>query len=88
VVLEAMLAAKPVVGSDVTGTRELIVNEETGLLYAFGDVPALTAALRRLLNDASLRAEMGAAGRRRVEAAYSIDAYVSGVADVLAEAAA
>jgi glycosyltransferase involved in cell wall biosynthesis len=88
VVLEAMLAAKPVVGSDVTGTRELIVNEETGLLYAFGDVPALTAALRRLLNDASLRTEMGAAGRRRVEAAYSIDAYVSGVADVLAEAAA
>lgn len=88
VVLEAMLAGKPVVGSDVTGTRELIVNEETGLLYAYGDVPALTAALRRLLADPLLRRAMGEAGRCRVEAGFSIDAYVNGVAEVLAEAAA
>ena len=47
VVLEAMLASKPVIGSDVTGTRELIVHEETGLLYGYGDVPALPAARRR-----------------------------------------
>ena len=86
VVLEAMLVGKPVVGSDVTGTRELIVNEDTGLLYAYGDVPALTAALRRLLGDLVLRQTMGEAGRRRVEAGFSIDAYVNGVAQVLAEA--
>lgn len=85
VVLEAMLAGKPVVGSDVTGTRELIVNEETGLLYAYGDVPALTAALRRLLGDPALRQAMGEAGRQRVEAEFSIDAYVNGVAQILAE---
>lgn len=87
VLLEAMLAGKAVVGSDVTGTRELIVNEETGLLYAYGDVPALTAALRRLLGDASLRQSMGEAGRRRVIERFSIEAYVEGVAEVLAEAA-
>jgi glycosyltransferase involved in cell wall biosynthesis len=86
VVLEAMLADKPVVGSDVTGTRELIVNEETGLLYAYGDVPALTAALRRLLSDPVLRQTMGEAGRRRVEVGFSIDAYVNGVSQVLTEA--
>lgn len=88
VVLEAMLAAKPVVGSDVTGTRELIVNEETGLLYAYGDVPALTAALRRLLADHLLRRAMGEAGRRRVIERFSIDAYVAGVAQVLDEVGA
>lgn len=86
VVLEAMLAGKPVVGSDVTGTRELIVHEETGLLYAYGDVPALTAALRRLLADRSLRQAMGEAGRQRVAMGFSIDAYVAGVTQVLAEA--
>lgn len=85
VVLEAMLAGKPVVGSDVTGTRELIVNEETGLLYAYGDVPALTAALRRLLADSLLRRAMGEAGRRRVVERFSIEAYVAGVTDVLEE---
>ncbi len=88
VVLEAMLAGKPVVGSDVTGTRELIVHEETGLLYAFGDISALTAALRRLLADAPLRARMGAAGRARVADGFSIEAYVAGVTAVLDEALA
>ncbi|MBU3698319.1 glycosyltransferase [Dechloromonas sp.] len=88
VVLEAMLAGKPVVGSDVTGTRELIVHEETGLLYAFGDIAALTAALRRLLGDAPLRARMGAAGRARVADGFSIEAYVAGVTAVLNEALA
>lgn len=87
VVLEAMLASKPVIGSDVTGTRELIVHEETGLLYGYGDVPALTAALRRLLGDPPLRRAMAAAGRRRVVEHFSINAYVAGVAQVLAEAA-
>jgi len=86
VVLEAMLAGKPVVGSDVTGTRELIVHEETGLLYAYGDVPALTAALRRLLADPLLRRAMGEAGCRRVAERFSIDAYVAGVEQVLEEA--
>lgn len=86
VVLEAMLASKPAVGSDVTGTRELIVNEETGLLYAYGDVSALTASLRRLLADPLLRRSMGDAGRRRVVDRFSIEAYVAGVAQVLEEA--
>ena len=86
VVLEAMLASKPVVGSDVTGTRELVVHEETGLLYAYGDVAALTASLRRLLSDGELRRSMGEAGRQRVAERYSIEAYVAGVMQVLDEA--
>lgn len=87
VVLEAMLAGRPVVGSDVTGTRELVVHEQTGLLYTYGDVAALTASLRRLLTDAELRRSMGEAGRRRVAERYSIEAYVAGVMQVLDEAA-
>ena len=59
-----------------------------GLLYGYGDVPALTAALRRLLGDALLRRAMGEAGRRRVVEGFSIDTYVAGVARVLEEALA
>jgi glycosyltransferase involved in cell wall biosynthesis len=86
VVLEAMLAAKPVIGSDVTGTRELVAHNESGLLYICGDVPALAGALRRLLADEALRLTMGAAGRRRVVEKFSIETYVAGVAEVLTEA--
>lgn len=88
VVLEGMLAGKPVVGSEVTGTRELVVHEQTGLLYPYGDVPALTVALRRLLADAALRRSMGEAGRQRVADKFSIEAYVAGVSRVLEEAGA
>jgi len=88
VILEAMLAGKAVVGSEVTGTRELIVHEKTGLLYAYGDVPALTTALRRLLLDPPLRKGMGEAGRGRVIERFSIESYVAGVAQVLDEALA
>jgi glycosyltransferase involved in cell wall biosynthesis len=85
VVLEAMLAGKPVVGSDVTGTRELVVNEETGLLYPYGDVDALAAALRRLEGDPATRARMGNAGRERVCERFSIESYNAGVSAVLTE---
>jgi glycosyltransferase involved in cell wall biosynthesis len=39
-----------------------------------------------LLSDPALRQTMGDAGRRRVEAGFSIDAYVNGVIQVLTEA--
>ncbi|MBL8483778.1 MAG: glycosyltransferase, partial [Rhodocyclaceae bacterium] len=83
VVLEAMLAQKPVIGSDVTGTRELVLPEQNGLLYPYGDVPALSAALRRLMDDAALRRRMGAAGRARVLAEFSMQGYVDGISEVL-----
>ena len=86
VVLEAMLASKPMVGSCVTGTRELIVENETGLLYEYGDVSALTAALKQLLSDPGRRQQMGLAAHTRVKTHFSIDAYVKGVAMVLDEA--
>ncbi len=61
------------------------MHEKTGLLYGYGDVPALTAALQRLAADPLARKAMGEAGRRRVEASFSIEAYVQGVSDILAE---
>lgn len=87
VVLEAMLVGKPVIGSNVTGTRELVVHEETGLLYDYGNISALTDALRRLLADAALCKKLGAAGRQRVVTQFSIKSYVDGVSRQLAEAA-
>lgn len=87
VVLEAMLLGKPVVGSAVTGTRELVQDGVTGVLYPYGDIPALTAALARLLAEASTRQTMGAAGQQRVVANFSIAAYVAGVSAVLAHTA-
>jgi glycosyltransferase involved in cell wall biosynthesis len=61
--IEAMLASRPVVASDVGGVPEVVVEGETGILVPPDDPPALAAALSSLLADEPLRARMGARGR-------------------------
>jgi glycosyltransferase involved in cell wall biosynthesis len=63
---EAMAHGRPVVAGDVGGLRDLVVNEETGLLVPPGDVAALREALTRLVGDAELRRRFGEAGRARI----------------------
>lgn len=65
--LEAMAAALPVVTTPVGGIPEIVEHDRTGLMVPPGDVPALAAALERLLVSAELRRSLGLAGRRRVE---------------------
>lgn len=62
--LEAMAAGRAIVASDVPGTDELIVDGVSGLLTPPGDPAALAAAIRRLSEDAPLRAALGAAAQR------------------------
>jgi len=64
-ILEAMRAGLPVIASDVGGTREAVIDGETGYVVPPGDVMALADALGRLIAAPDLRARMGAAGRSR-----------------------
>jgi glycosyltransferase involved in cell wall biosynthesis len=64
--LEAASCARPIVTSDMPGCREVVVQEETGLLVPAHDVDALAAAIARLAGDTELRRRMGEAGRERV----------------------
>jgi glycosyltransferase involved in cell wall biosynthesis len=71
-ILEAMAAGLAVVASAVGGVPELVEDEVTGLLVPPHDPGALAAALRRLLDDADLRARLGAAGRERAERRFDL----------------
>ena len=71
VVLEAMEAGLPVVGTRVTGTEEVVEDGVTGALVRPGDPAALGAALGRLLADPALRHRQGDAGRRRYLACFT-----------------
>lgn len=54
VVLEAMAAGVPVVASDIGGVRELIGNDERGLLFPVGDIERLAACIKHILDNPNL----------------------------------
>ena len=76
---EAMNQSTPVIASDEVGAVAggLVRHERNGLVVGAGDAPALAAALRRLHDDAELRAKLGANARRDV-AAYTFEAWAAG----------
>lgn len=69
-VIEAGACGLPVVVSDAGGLPEVVTHEQTGLIVPRDDVPALQAALTRLVLDAPLRARLGAQGRAQVAQRY------------------
>ncbi len=68
--LEASACGLPVVASAIHGIPDVVVSGRTGLLVPPRDPAALAAALRRLLEDPSLRRRLGQAGREFVAGAY------------------
>lgn len=84
-VLEAMAARRPVIGSAIAGTDELIADGVDGILVPAGEVDALAAAMRRLLGDAALREGLAARARERVERDFSPGALAAGVEAVYGE---
>jgi len=75
--LEAMACRLPVICTELgTGTSYVNRHEETGLVVPPNDPTALSAAINRLLADANLRTQMGAAGRKRVEDQFALPAMI------------
>ena len=73
VLMEAMALGVPVVTTRVMGIPELVEDGVSGLLVAPGSRGELAGALQRLIDDAQLRAALGEAARRRVEAEHDLD---------------
>lgn len=67
VLLEAMASGSALVASDLDGHRNVATDGVDALLAPVGDAPALAKALRRVLEDPALRAELVAGGERRAE---------------------
>ncbi|HKP19121.1 MAG TPA: glycosyltransferase family 4 protein, partial [Gaiellaceae bacterium] len=70
--LEAMLAAKPVVATRVSSAPEIVADGETGLLVAPDDADALADAVSSLLADSDRAAVMGLAGLDRARSEFSV----------------
>jgi glycosyltransferase involved in cell wall biosynthesis len=83
---EAMAHGRPVVASAVGGLLDLVSDGVTGIHVPPGDVPALRAALERLLADRELRRRLGEAGRERVRERFSWSAVTDSTLAAYADA--
>lgn len=72
VLVEAMMAGKPVIASDVSGPQEIVVEGETGFLVKPGDHTQYADRLNLLLNDTRLRSAFGTQGRLRAEQLFDL----------------
>jgi glycosyltransferase involved in cell wall biosynthesis len=67
VALEAAAAGKPTIAADHGGLRDVVVDGESGFLVAPGDREGMRLALRRLIDDPSLRERMGEVAFQRAK---------------------
>ena len=82
VFLEAWSHATAVVGARAGGIPGVVTDGEDGLLVPFGDVPALSATIQRLLADQPLRDRLGRAGQEKLRTHFNWDSVAERVTAV------
>ena len=74
VAVEAQAMNKPIVASDIGGSRETILNSKSGLLYKFNSPKELGKAINKIMKmDKDSLNLMGEQGRKNVEKKYNVD---------------
>lgn len=76
VIVEGMLARRPVVATRAGGVEEILEDNVTGVLVPPGNSEALATAVSGLLDDPARAARLAAAGRINAEARFSVDVMV------------
>ncbi len=85
--LEAMACARPVVVTDCGGMTEAVTDGVEGRVVPVRDPAALAGAVAGLIEDRHAAAEMGRAGRRRVEQHHDLRDHIAAFAALFVEVA-
>lgn len=85
VIVEGMLAGKPVIASRAGGATEIITPPDTGLLVPPDDAPALADALQRLLDDPDRAMMMGQRAKQHALQHFSVSRMQQGVRSILSD---
>jgi glycosyltransferase involved in cell wall biosynthesis len=70
--IEAQLASKPVVATNVGGVAEVVINKKTGFVTR-KNTEELAAALEKLINSKALRSAQGKAAKAHATKAFSVE---------------
>ena len=86
--IEALAASRPVVGFDVGGVREWLMDGLTGYLVARGDVETLARKIEALLSNEEAARRMGKNGEQLVVSKFRKDAHIDRLLGIYQEAIA
>lgn len=82
-VIEAYAYGKPVVASRIGSLAEIIVDNETGLLFEMKNSKDLSSKLKRFIDEPFLSKDMGYTARNKVEKLYSVEKHMNSVINIL-----
>lgn len=85
VVIEAMAAGKPVIGTRVGGIKEIIVDNDSGLLIEPDNPRELSKVLEKLVEDDATRESLGKSGFKRAKESFSVDKYAEEIIKIYKE---
>jgi glycosyltransferase involved in cell wall biosynthesis len=87
VIVEGMLAGKPVIAACDGGAAEIVQNEVTGLLVTPGDAQELSAALLRLQNDAAFASDIARQAQQAARDIYALQSVQEKIESVIRQIA-
>jgi len=74
VAVEAQAMKKPIVASDIGGSKETVLHEKSGILYKAGDARELAKVLNKLIElDKEALYSMGNEGRKNVTKKFNVE---------------
>jgi glycosyltransferase involved in cell wall biosynthesis len=85
-ILESFAYGKPVVGSDIGGTPETVVDGETGLLFKPGDENELRAKIEILVDSPAMIEKLGRRARKKVEEEFNAELHYRNLVDIYSKA--
>jgi glycosyltransferase involved in cell wall biosynthesis len=87
VIVEGMLARRPVIATRAGGAAEIVQDRETGLLTPPGDADALADAIDRIVSNPETAHQLAEAGRRHALDRFSVDTMMTQISDVIHDVA-
>jgi glycosyltransferase involved in cell wall biosynthesis len=77
--LEGMRAGKPLVGTNVKGISDVIINDVNGLLYPLGQPTILALRLKTILGQPELAKRLGSSGQKLIKQRFNEKLMVAGI---------
>jgi len=82
-VLEASASGLPVIATRHAGIKDVIIEQETGLLCDEGDIDQMATNMLQVIQSPDLAQKLGKAGRQRIRKDFSLDKSINGLFNII-----